>query len=54
MGGEQATETLRQIRIAELKRRGETYSEEELERILEPTLEDYRAKSTPYYSTAHL
>jgi len=54
MGGEQATGTLRQIRIAELQRRGETYSEEYLERILELTLEDYRAKSTPYYSTAHL
>ncbi len=54
MGGEQAALVLRQIKIAELKRRGEAFSKEEIDSMLEPTLEAYRLKSTPYYSTAHL
>lgn len=54
MGGEQATMTLRQVKVAELKRRSETFSEEELNRILQPTLEAYRTRNTPYWSTAHL
>ena len=54
MGGEQAANVLTTIEVNKLKREGKTLSDEEVEAIVEPTLEEYRQKSSAYYSTSQL
>ncbi|HEX9842628.1 MAG TPA: carboxyl transferase domain-containing protein, partial [bacterium] len=54
MGGEQAAGVLTDIKVAQLKRQGETLSPEQIEAIRRPILEDYNRTSSAYYSTSEL
>jgi len=54
MGGEQAANVLAALEVNKLKREGKAISEEEVGTIIEPVLEDYRRKSSAYYSTSQL
>ena len=54
MGGEQAAGVLTDIKVAQLKRQGETLSPEKIEAIRRPILEDYNRTSSAYYSTSEL
>ncbi len=52
MGVEQAAKTLTQIKIASLKKRGKTLSDEEAQAIRDEIAHDYEHKSSAYYSTS--
>ncbi|HEX6796254.1 MAG TPA: carboxyl transferase domain-containing protein, partial [Ktedonobacterales bacterium] len=54
MGGEQAANTLLQVRIAGQAARGKTMTQEEQEEFTRPILEKYEEEGNPYYSTARL
>ena len=54
MGGEQAANVLTTIEVNKLKREGKAPSDKEIKAIIESTLEEYRQKSSPYYSTSQL
>jgi 3-methylcrotonyl-CoA carboxylase beta subunit len=54
MGGEQAASVLTALQVNKLKREGKVISEEEVEALAEPTLEEYKQKSSAYYSTSQL
>jgi acetyl-CoA carboxylase carboxyltransferase component len=54
MGGEQAANVLTTLEVNKLKREGKVPSEEEVGTIIEPILEEYRRKSSAYYSTSQL
>jgi len=54
MGGEQGAQVLTTIEVNRLKREGKVLSKEEIEAIVEPTLEVYKRKASPYYSTANI
>ncbi|HKS68962.1 MAG TPA: carboxyl transferase domain-containing protein, partial [Ktedonobacterales bacterium] len=54
MGGEQAANTLLQVRLAGQAARGKTMTPEEQEEFKRPILEKYEEEGNPYYSTARL
>jgi len=54
MGGEQAASVLAQLKGAQKKRQGETWSEEEEKSLKAPLLEQYNKQSSAYYSSARL
>lgn len=54
MGKEQATKTLRQIRLKALERQGKTISDQEVEKITQDIAKDYKEKSGAYYATSEL
>jgi 3-methylcrotonyl-CoA carboxylase beta subunit len=54
MGGEQAANVLTALEVNKLKREGKVISEEEVQALAEPTLEEYKQKSSAYYSTSQL
>lgn len=54
MGGEQAAGVLTDIKVRELKRKGEKLTPEDIEKIREPILKKYEEESNAYYSTARL
>ena len=54
MGGEQASNVLLTVKLAQLAAEGKTMSEEEQEKFKEPTLKKYEEEGSPYYSTARL
>ena len=54
MGGEQAANVLTTLEVNKLKKEGKVLSEEEVEAIVEPILEEYRRESSAYYSTSRL
>lgn len=54
MGGEQAADVLATVKVRQLEKEGQKLSEKEIEEIRRPIIEEYEAKSSPYYSTARL
>ncbi len=54
MGGEQAANVLTTLEVNKLKKEGKVLSEEEVEAIVEPILEEYRREGSAYYSTSQL
>jgi 3-methylcrotonyl-CoA carboxylase beta subunit len=54
MGGEQAAGVLADVRVTIAKRKGETLSEEEIQKIKQPILDQYEHESSPFYATARL
>ncbi len=54
MGGEQAANVLVQVKQEQLARKGESLSEEAIETIKRPVLEEYERKGHPYFASARL
>jgi 3-methylcrotonyl-CoA carboxylase beta subunit len=54
MGGEQAASVLAQLKGAQKKRQGESWSEEEERLLKAPLLEQYNKQSSAYYSSSRL
>lgn len=54
MGGEQAAGVLADVRVAIAARKGKTLSEEEIQEIKQPILDQYEHESSPFYATARL
>lgn len=54
MGGSQAAKTLLQIKVASLKKKGETISEEKQQEMLKEITDRYTEQTTPYYAAARL
>jgi len=54
MGGQQAAETLLQIQLASLKKKGEAADTEQEEALRERTAQTYEEQLSPYYAAARL
>jgi acetyl-CoA carboxylase carboxyltransferase component len=54
MGGEQAANVLRTVKVQQLAEKGQGMSDEEGREFMRPTLEKYEREGSPYYSTARL
>ncbi|GJM45458.1 MAG: propionyl-CoA carboxylase [Gemmatimonadota bacterium] len=54
MGGEQAANVLRSVKVAQLEGKGQSMSEADQEEYMRPILEKYETEGSPYYSTARL
>lgn len=54
MGGSQASDVLVQVKVAQMKKKGQTPDESQLEAIRQEIMESYEAESNAYYSSAHL
>jgi 3-methylcrotonyl-CoA carboxylase beta subunit len=54
MGGEQASQVLSQVKIEQLKHKGQSLSTEQIEAIQKPIKDKYEIEGSPYYSTARL
>jgi len=54
MGGAQASDVLVQVKVAQMKKKGQTPDESQLEAIRQEIMESYEAESNAYYSSAHL
>ncbi|MFB6247842.1 MAG: acyl-CoA carboxylase subunit beta [Salinibacter sp.] len=54
MGGTQASKVLKQIRVRQLEKKGETLSEEEEQKLLARIQDRYEEQTTPYYAAARL
>lgn len=54
MGGEQAAKTLTDVKVASLKRRGETLTDEQIKGIYDSIANDYELRSSAYYSTSEV
>jgi acetyl-CoA carboxylase carboxyltransferase component len=54
MGGEQAANVLRTVKVQQLAEKGKSMSEEEQREFMRPILEKYDVEGSPYYSTARL
>ncbi|MBZ0269223.1 methylcrotonoyl-CoA carboxylase [bacterium] len=54
MGGEQAANVLRTVKVAQLEAKGQSMSAADQEEYMRPILEKYEREGSPYYSTARL
>ncbi len=54
MGGEQAAGVLADVRVAIEARKGNTLTDEDIQGIKQPILDQYEHESSPYYATARL
>ncbi|MDN5940015.1 MAG: methylcrotonoyl-CoA carboxylase, partial [Salinisphaera sp.] len=54
MGAEQAANTLADVKIRQLERRGEKLSDDQIEQIRRPVLEEFKRKSSAYWSTSEI
>jgi len=54
MGGQQAASVLLQVRLDNLRARGQEMTAEQQDEFKRPTLEKYEREGNPYYSTARL
>jgi acetyl-CoA carboxylase carboxyltransferase component len=54
MGGTQASEVLKQIRVRQLEKTGEELSEEDEQELLSEIQDRYEEQTTPYYAAARL
>jgi acetyl-CoA carboxylase carboxyltransferase component len=54
MGGTQASKVLKQIRVRQLEKKGETLSDEEEQALLSRIQDRYEEQTTPYYAAARL
>lgn len=54
MGADQAANTLVDVKVRQLERRGETLTDEQIAEIKEPVLEEFKRKSSAYWSTSEI
>jgi 3-methylcrotonyl-CoA carboxylase beta subunit len=54
MGAEQAANTLAEVKVRQLARQGKSLSAAEIEAIRQPVLEEFRRKSSAYWSTSEI
>jgi 3-methylcrotonyl-CoA carboxylase beta subunit len=54
MGGEQAASVLATVKAEQLKAKGQSITEKDLDAIKKPILSKYETEGSPYYSTARL
>ncbi len=54
MGGGQAANVLRQVKVAQLESKGGSMSGDEQTKFMQPILDKYEREGSPYYSTARL
>ena len=54
MGGEQAANVLRQVKVAQLEAKGESMSADEQRKFMQPILDKYEREGSPYHSTGRL
>lgn len=54
MGGEQAADVLASVKIKQLEAAGKSLSQEEIDAIRKPIIEQYEYEASPYYSSARL
>ena len=54
MGGEQAANVLRTVKVEQVERKGGAMSAAEQQEFMRPILEKYEREGSPYYSTARL
>ncbi len=54
MGGEQAANVLRTVKVAQLESKSQRMSDDEQKKFMEPILQKYEHEGSPYYSTARL
>ncbi len=54
MGGREAANVLRTVRLDGLRARGEDMTDDEQQEFMRPILEQYETEGSPYYSTARL
>ncbi len=54
MGGTQAAKVLAQIQVSSAKKKGEVYSEEDKDKLVNTIKEKYDTQTTPYYAAARL
>jgi acetyl-CoA carboxylase carboxyltransferase component len=54
MGGEQAANVLRTVKVEQVERKGGTMSADEQQKFMQPILDKYEREGSPYYSTARL
>ena len=54
MGGQQAADTLAQVKVNQLKRAGKSLTDEEIDELKKPILADYERQSSSLYSSARL
>ena len=54
MGGEQAANVLRTVKVQQLAEKGKKMSDAEQKEFMRPILEKYEQEGSPYHSTARL
>jgi acetyl-CoA carboxylase carboxyltransferase component len=54
MGGEQAADVLATVKIKQLEKAGMKLSQDEIDAIRQPIIQDYEHQASPYYSSARL
>ncbi|MDX1497607.1 MAG: carboxyl transferase domain-containing protein, partial [Salinisphaeraceae bacterium] len=54
MGAEQAANTLADVKVRQLKRQGQELTPEQIEEIRQPVLEEFKRKSSAYWSTSEI
>jgi acetyl-CoA carboxylase carboxyltransferase component len=54
MGGEQAADVLATVKIKQLEKAGKKLSDEEINAIRQPIIEQYDSDATPYFSSARI
>jgi 3-methylcrotonyl-CoA carboxylase beta subunit len=54
MGGDQAANTLAEVKLNQMKRNGETIDQGEIDRVWEQTRQAYQEQLSAYYSTSEL
>jgi acetyl-CoA carboxylase carboxyltransferase component len=54
MGGTQASKVLKQIKVRQLEKQGEEFSEEDEQELLSKIQDRYEEQTTPYYAAARL
>ena len=54
MGGEQAASVLATVKAEQLRKKGETLSDDAIAKIKQPILAKYETESSAYYATARL
>ncbi len=54
MGAEQAANTLAEVKVRQLARAGETLTPEQIEEIRQPVVEEFKRKSSAYWSTSEI
>jgi len=54
MGGDQAANTLAEVKVNQMRRNGETIDQVEIDRVWEQTRSAYQEQLSAYYSTSQL
>ncbi len=54
MGGEQAADVLATVKINQLQKAGKNLTQDDINAIRQPIIDQYEAEASPYYSTAHI